>query len=85
MTPQAADALMYEGIAEAYESANGPFEVACDGKPGFIVMRTSDLEEEEPLSDAEKTSLLAGYKDYLDGNVVDAHELISEIRGKYGL
>lgn len=79
------DDALYAKIAEAYERAKGPFVLTREGYPSPIIMRPSDLEEEAPLSDAGKASLLAGYKEYLNGDVVEAHEVISEIRNKYGL
>ena len=80
-----ADTSMYEGIAEAYENANGPFEVVCDGKPSFIVMRTSDLEEEAPLSEAEIHMLKKGYSEAQRGETRDAFGSLAEIRAAYGL
>lgn len=37
------------------------------------------------LAEQERASLLARHRDYLDGNVVDAREMVSELREKYGL
>ena len=48
-------------------------------------MRPSDLDGEPSLSAAEKTSLLSGYDDYLNGRVVDAFEMIAGLRDRYGL
>lgn len=80
-----ANTSMYEGIAEVYENANGPFEVVRDGKPSFIVMRTSDLEEEPPLSEAEIRMLKKGYGEAQRGETRDAFESLAEIRAAYGL
>lgn len=74
------DDALYAKIAEAYERASGPFEVACDGKPSFIVMRSSDLEEEAPLSDAEIRILKKGYDEAQRGETKDAFESLAEIR-----
>lgn len=84
MSPQAVAESTKVDLLNAYEVAQGPFTVS-DEQGDFIVMRTSDLDGEPPLSDAEKANLLAGYDDYLNGRVVDARELIASMRSKHGL
>ena len=85
MSPQPVKASTYDDIARAYENANGPFEMSIDGKPSFIVMRASDLEEEAPLSDAEIQILKRGYEEAVRGETRDAFESLAEIRAAYGL
>lgn len=84
MSPQTVAEPIKVDLRNAYEVAQGPFTVG-DEQGDFIVMRTSDLDGEPPLSDTEKASLLAGYDDYLNGRVVDARELIAGMRSKHGL
>lgn len=85
MISQTLKASTIDDITEAYERAHGPFEVCVDGQANFVIMRASDLEGEAPLDEAEGESLLAGYQDYLDGNVVGAREMLAQIRTEYGL
>lgn len=85
MSPQPIAESTKNDLRSAYAAANGPFSVSVDGIDGFVVMRVSDLEDEGELTEQERASLLAGYRDYLDGNMVDAREMLSELREKYGL
>ena len=85
MSPQPVADSTKDDLRNAYAAANGPFSVSVDGIDDFVVMRVFDLEGESGLTEQERMSLLAGYRDYLDGNVIDAREMVSELREKYGL
>lgn len=79
------DDALYAKIAEAYERAKGPFVLTRDGYPSFIAIRSSNLEEEAPLSDAEVRMLKKGYDEAQRGETKDAFESLAEIRMAYGL
>lgn len=85
MSPQPIAGSTKVDLRSAYAAANEPFSVSVDGTDNLDVMRVSDLEDEGELIEKEEASLLAGYRDYLDGNVVDAREMVFELREKYGL
>lgn len=82
MTSQTLKASTISELVDAYERAHSPFEIRVDEQPNFIVMRTSNLDDGASLNEAEKKSLLDGYQDYLEGNVVEAHEMIAQTRGE---
>lgn len=85
MSPQTVKESTFDDIAEAYARANGPFEIAKDGQPSFVIMCTSDLEEEEPLSGAQLQQLEKDYIQSQQGETSDAFESLAEIRAAYGL
>lgn len=78
------DDALYAKIAEEYERAKGTFVFTREGYPSFIVMRSSDLEEEVPLNDAEIRMLKKGHDEAQRGEIVGAFESLPEIRAAYG-
>lgn len=68
-----------------YAEAQGPFTAEKIGAPDFVIMRTSGLEEEAPMSDAELRILDKGYVEARQGKTRDAFEWLAEIRIAYGL
>lgn len=86
MSPQQVAESTKFDLCNAYKAARGPLTVSIDGQEDdFIVMRASDLEGEFPLTDAEKSNLLAGYDDVVSGHVVDARDMIARMRCTFGL
>ncbi len=63
-----------------YAEARGPFTAARIGASEFVIMRISDLEEEEPLSDAELRILDKGYVEAQQSKTRDALESLAEIQ-----
>lgn len=84
MPPQSVVESPGADLRNADEAAQDS-SVVSDEQGDFIVMCTSDFDGELPLFDAEKASLLAGYDDYLNGRVVEARELIANMRSRRGL
>lgn len=67
-----------------YAEAQGPFTAEKIGAPGFVIMRTSDPEE-EPLTDDEMAVLRDGYEPAQRDEVQDAREALAETRAACGL
>lgn len=75
-----------EFLDERYAAAQGPFTIEGEGEPDYLVMRTSDLELVEPdLTEPEKALLKKGFSEYLAGDVADAREFASELRGYHAV
>ena len=85
MSPQAVSESTKADLLSAYEAARGAFIVRFDGHEDFIVMRVSDLESEEPLSEAQLEQLEKDYAQAQHGETRDAFESLAEIRATCGL
>ncbi len=83
MSPVAAQEFKAWLEAE-YAEAQGPFTAEKIGAPEFVIMRTSDLEDEQ-MTDDEMAVLLEGYEAAQRGEVQDARDALAEIRAAYGL
>lgn len=66
--------------------ARGPFAAESVGAADYLIMRASDLEPSNDIpGKAEVDSVHRGMDCFAHGDVIDARELPSKLRNRYGL